>query len=124
MKNIAHNDWTGQPGTAMLWWCLPLGLGILASVLLPSPHMVAAAWAAVFAWMGTGCVLNAVRCQRLHCYISGPVLFLGAVAASLIAGGIFTAKLNGIVGATFVLVLLSFVPEMVWRRNLPRKSAN
>lgn len=117
MNGAAQSDWVKQPVTAALWWCLPLCLGILASVLLPSPRTTAVAWAAMFAWMGTGCVLNALRCQRLHCYISGPVFFLGAVAAGLFAAGVFATRLNNIVGATLAFALLSFVPEMLWRRD-------
>jgi len=34
-----------------------------------------------------GCLLNAKRCHRVHCYISGPVLLSGAVFAGLVASG-------------------------------------
>lgn len=121
MTVAARKDWVRQPVTAILWWCLPLCLGILANVLLPL-RVAAVAWTVVFAWMGTGCVLNAMRCQRLHCYISGPVFFLGAVAAGLLAAGVFATRLSNIVSATLVLALLSFVPEMLWGRHLPRKA--
>ena len=66
--------------------------------------------------MGTGCVLNAIRCRRLHCYISGPAFLLGALAAGLFGLGAVPQTLNNIVSATLGIVLLSFVPEIVWRR--------
>lgn len=122
MTGAAHNDWVKQPVAAALWWCLPLCLGILANVLLPSPRIAAVAWAVVFAWMGTGCVLNALRCRRLHCYLSGPVFFLGALAAGLLAAEVFATRLSSIVSATLLLALLSFVPETLWDRHLPRRS--
>jgi hypothetical protein len=74
---------------------------------------------ALFNWMGTGCVLNARRCHRLHCYIFGPAFFLGATALALFAAGVALLgqhSLNNIVGITLTVVLLSFVPEMIWRK--------
>jgi len=35
--------------------------------------------------MGIGCLLNAKRCGRLHCYFTGP-FFLGLAGASLLYG--------------------------------------
>jgi hypothetical protein len=72
-------------------------------------------------WMGTGCILNARRCHRLHCYISGPTFFLGAAALALsVAGVAFKGphSLNNIVGITLTVASLSFVPEMIWRKYL------
>ncbi len=34
--------------------------------------------------MGIGCVVNASRCQRLHCYFTGP-LFLAAAGYAIAA---------------------------------------
>jgi len=69
--------------------------------------------------MATGCLLNARRCHRLHCYISGPVLLLGGLFAGLVAAGAFGLGIqafNNAVSATLILALLSFVPEFVWKR--------
>jgi len=71
--------------------------------------------------MGIGCLLNARRCHRLHCYISGPAFFLGAATLAFFAAGVALLgphSLNNIVGVTLAVVLLSFVPEMVWRQYL------
>src|SRR5689334_10304788 len=65
-------DWVRRPASAILWWCLPLGAATVVNVVALSPSLVAAAWSVAFSWMGTGCILNARRCSRLHCYISGP----------------------------------------------------
>lgn len=109
----AVKDWVRQPTSALLWWWAPLGLAIgLSSIGLPTTT-VALAWATVFAWMGTGCALNAWRCRRLHCYISAPVFYLGAIASVLVATHAFHARLGTIVSVTLVLVCLSFLPEMI-----------
>ena len=69
--------------------------------------------------MATGCLLNARRCHRVHCYISGPVLLLGAAMAGLVAAGVvdFGPRTFGnAVGAILVLALLSFLPELICKR--------
>jgi hypothetical protein len=114
------NDWVRRPGMGFVWWCLPLGIGVAAS-WLSSTRATAVVWMTSFIWMGAGCILNARRCHRLHCYISGPAFFLGAAALALFAAGIAllgSHSLNNIVGITLTAALLSFVPEMIWRKYL------
>ena len=75
-------------------------------------------WAILFVWMGTGCILNARRCHRLHCYISGPAFLLGAAVLGLLAVGLVVLEahaLNNIVGITLLAALLSFIPE-IWKK--------
>jgi hypothetical protein len=67
-----RNDWVTRPGAGFSWWCLPLGVGFAANFLALPVRGAAIIWVILFAWMGTGCILNARRCHRLHCYISGP----------------------------------------------------
>jgi hypothetical protein len=119
--NETRNDWVRRPGMGLVWWCLPLGIGVAANFFASSARNIAIVWVLMFVWMGTGCVLNALRCHRLHCYISGPAFFLGAVALTLFAMGVAPLgehSLNNIVGITLCAVLLSFVPEMTWRKYL------
>jgi hypothetical protein len=115
-----RSDWVRRPGMGFVWWCLPLGVGVAADYLTSSPRASALVWMASFIWMGTGCLLNARRCHRLHCYISGPVFFLGAAALILFAAGISLGPhfLNNIVSITLGLALLSFVPEIILRKYL------
>src|SRR5579864_5770359 len=109
--------------SAFFWWCLPLAIGFVAGLLSRNATLVAGVWCVCFAWMGTGCVLNAVRCRRLHCYIAGPVFILGAIAEGLVATGMSvfgSHAASNIAGATLILALLSFVPEIVWDRYVER----
>jgi hypothetical protein len=111
------NDWVRRPVSALLLWCLPLCLGFGTNLLHLPVRAEALVWMIVFVWMGAGCVLNARRCHRLHCYISGPIFLLGAVVAGLFASDLLVVShFNNIVGATLGLALLSFVPEMIWRK--------
>lgn len=112
-------DWARQPLGTVFWWVLPAAIAISAGPLRLPFDIVAAIWAVAFAWMATGCLLNALRCHRLHCYISGPVLFAGAAGAALLASGVAQSgprALGYIIGIAVGLTLLSFVPEMIWRK--------
>ena len=111
----ASKDWVRRPSAFALWWALPIVIGVSSSLLELSLAQAAFLWAALFAWMGTGCVLNALRCARLHCFISGPALWLGAVAAVLVGLGVISGPhvLNDVINATVVLVILSYVPEWI-----------
>jgi hypothetical protein len=112
-------DWARSPSMILLWWGLPLVIGVLSNL----PHLAqradAGVWAIVFAWMATGCALNARRCHRVHCFISGPVLLAGAVFAALAASGVIepaAGTFSNVINATLLLALLSFGPEIVWKR--------
>ena len=83
-----ENDWVRRPGMGFVWWCLPLGVGIAANYFVSSARGIALVWMVSFVWMGTGCILNARRCRRLHCYISGPAFVLGAAALALFSAGV------------------------------------
>ena len=114
-----RDDWVDRPGMGFVWWCLPLGIGVASNFFAISARATALIWMVSFLWMGAGCILNARRCHRLHCYISGPVFFLGAATLALFAAGIALLgphSLNNIVGLTLTAALLSFVPEMIWRK--------
>src|SRR5215469_13867340 len=109
-------DWSRQPLAIAFWWGAPIALGVSTNFLGLSLGWTASIWAAAFAWMGTGCILNALRCARLHCFISGPVLWLGAIATALVGIGVLSGRhaLGNSVNITCALALLSFVPECVW----------
>lgn len=115
------NDWVRRPGMGLVWWCVPLGIGFASNLFAVTTRAIALVWMISFAWMGVGCILNARRCHRLHCYISGPVFFLGAAALAAFASGVALLgphSLNNIVSITLGAALLSFVPEMIWRKYL------
>jgi len=114
-----QKDLVRQPLSALLWWGLPITIGAFVGLFDLSLRVDAGICAVLFVWMATGCVLNARRCHRVHCYISGPVFLLGAVFAALLAVGLIdlsSREFNNAVGGVLLLALLSFVPEIVWRR--------
>jgi hypothetical protein len=114
----SQRDWARRPLDTFLWWVLPIAIGMSAGLLRLPVRSAAIVWAVSFAWMATGCILNAIRCHRLHCYISGPIFLLATVVAGLLAAGVNFGlhALNNTVSIAFVLALLSFVPELIWKR--------
>lgn len=112
-------DLVRKPVSAFLWWAIPIAIGAGLSPLGLDVRLLSEIWAVLFAWMGAGCALNARACHRLHCYISAPVFFAGALGAILYGQGVLRLgphALNAIVATTFCLVILSFAPEGVWGR--------
>jgi hypothetical protein len=109
----ASKDWIRRPAAFVLWWALPIVLGACSGFLGLSLTQAAFLWAGLFVWMGTGCVLNAVRCARLHCLIAGPALWLGAIAAGLVGFGVIPGRhaLADVINVTIALVALSCVSE-------------
>jgi hypothetical protein len=80
-------------------------------------------WAGALAWMDAGCALNAARCHRLHCYLSAPVLFLGALGTTAAAFGFepFGAPTSSyVINTSLALALLSFLVEPIWGKYRSR----
>jgi hypothetical protein len=116
---MTNKDWVRQPVSTVLWWGLPIAIGIGVSFLHLAFRPAADVCAALFGWMAIGCLLNAMRCHRVHCYISGPVLLLGAVFAALVALGLVNLSqrtFGNAVSVILILALLSFLPELLWKR--------
>lgn len=61
---------------ACLFWCLPT---IMLVVGFYWPVGRPWLWIPALVLAGGGCIVNAGRCGRLHCYITGPFFLLAAV---------------------------------------------
>ena len=74
-----------------------------------------AVWTVSCLIMAVGCLVNAMRCGRLHCYWTGPFFLLGAIASLLYGLGILPLGESGwgIIGYTLLagVVLLTYLPE-------------
>lgn len=71
---------------------------------------------ACLAWMGIGCAINARKCHRRHCYYASPVLLVGAGLTLLVGFDVIDLGPYGLMyvtWGTFVLILLTFLPEML-----------
>jgi hypothetical protein len=86
-----------------------------------------AVWTAALSIMGTACLANALRCGRVHCYITGPFLLVMAVVSLLYGVGVLPLGGNGwnAIGLTILIgaIALSCLPEMLfgkYRRDRAR----
>jgi hypothetical protein len=77
-------------------------------------------WTAALTIMGVGCVVNARRCGRVHCFVTGPFLLVMAIVALLYGLGVLRLGQDGwnIIGP---IVLIGFVvtywlPERMFGR--------
>lgn len=114
-------DLSQRPVGFMVGWGIPiLAIVSINSVrgILPF-EMTILILAGAFTWMSVGCLINARRCKRRHCYLSGPVLLAGAASILLVGFEIVDlgrGGLNYVIWGTFLLVGLTFIPEIIWGR--------
>lgn len=91
------------------------------------PSVRTVIWPGALSWMGVACLLNAKRCGRLHCFLTGP-FFLCIAALSLLHGlDVLSLGDNGWGWLVVVLIaggwgLLWKLPEYLWGSYVERKS--
>ena len=78
----------------------------------------AVVWTAALAIMGTACTVNAQRCGRVHCYITGPFFLAMALVTLLYGLGVLPLVQNGwsVIGATILVgsIALCCLPELLF----------
>ena len=95
---------------ALLLWFIP-GVLLLIGVFWSEGR--AWVWTPALVVAGTACLVNAARCGRLHCYFTGPLCLLGAMATLLRGFGVVPLQWSWILFAVLGGSLLAFVPEWV-----------
>ena len=103
---------------AWLLWGVPVAALILGSFVAPVPRMLL--WTPAFVLAGVACVVNAAQCGRLHCYITGPLYLLAAVATVLAGTDLVALRWSWIDGAVVGGTILAYVPEWVRGRYVSR----
>ncbi len=81
-------------------------------------------WSVSLTVLGIACLLNATRCGRLHCYLTGPFYLLGALAVAANARGLLPLGDYGWpwIGLTIIIGgnLLTYLPERMWGQYVGR----
>jgi hypothetical protein len=111
------SDWSGDARVLLIW-------GVPAAILLVSPLIGARylvfLWPVLLAFMGVACVMNASRCGRVHCYVTGPFFLMLAMASVLHGAEITPLGEKGwwILSVIFVIggAGLTSVPELLLGR--------
>lgn len=94
--------------SAVLLWYLP------AFALIIGLNWAAARawlWIPAFLVMGAACLVNAARCGRLHCFVTGPVYLLAAIYVALAAFGLVPMRPNIFLLIVVGITICAFVAE-------------
>lgn len=116
----AEADFLGNPAMSMVLFYLPIVALAASSVLNHEPGLRAIIWTAALSVLGGSCVANALRCRRVHCYLTGPFFLMMAAVTALNGFGIAPFAL--IAWNTIVLtvsvggVALCYLPELLMGR--------
>ena len=108
----------------ILYW-LPAIAIVVAGAPAISSGWRTVVWTVALATMSGACIVNAVRCGRVHCYLTGPFFLLMALVALSYGLGILHLGGNGwnLLGLTTLIgaIALWCLPEMFlgkyWQRN-------
>ena len=125
---IRSRDILTNPWLTLTFFVLPVIAMVLAGSANVSNGWRTVVWTAALATMGTACVVNALRCGRLHCYLTGPFFLALAVVALLFGLGVVPLGRNGwnLIGlATLVgAIFLCCVPEWLFGTHRNAKMTN
>ncbi len=114
-----NRDLSNRPLPFILVWGLPIAILVSLNFLqayLPF-QITVLIMAGIYVWMGLACVINAGRCGRLHCYVSGPIFLMGSAGVLVSGFGIIGATgafLNEIVWGTALLAISTYGLEWIW----------
>lgn len=109
-------------GMSILIWVVPAVI-LAVTAGLGGPYLVVT-WPVLLTFMGAACLLNARRCGRLHCFITGPYFLILALLSLLYGLGIVPLGPHGWQWLTDGLLIggcvLTCVPEWLFGKYLQR----
>ena len=97
----------------LLYW-LPAIAIVAVGPLAISSRWRSVVWTVALATMGMACIVNALRCGRVHCYLTGPFFLLCAVYLTSVQLGLvpfvgnawFAAAVIGVIALSFLAGLI------------------
>jgi hypothetical protein len=111
-------DILSRPWLTGAVYCFPAALIVLSANVDIENRWRAGVWAVCLGVMAAGCVVNALRCGRMHCYFTGPFMILMGLASLSYGFGWLPLGINGwnwIGGVTLGgAVLLGCIPELLF----------
>ncbi len=75
-------DFVRNRKASFLFWRLPALVMVMIAILDIGSEATGAVWALCLSVFGFGCLSNAMRCGRLHCYFTGPFFLVMAVVVA------------------------------------------
>jgi len=117
-SDVKSLDNVTRPVRFILFWGIPLAGLLGANFITVMPILRASVDIIAFAWLGIACLFNALQCNRVHCWFTGPWLVL--VAIGLFAYEFLDIRPAGIsfpdiinMGSV-IAVILWFIPELIF----------
>jgi hypothetical protein len=89
-------------------WCLPIVAVVIGSEW---SSMRGWLWIPAFLVMGIGCLANAARCGRVHCYVTGPLFLLAAIYVVVAEFHLVPMHPAVLLDTVVVLTLLAYIAE-------------
>src|SRR5262249_2515495 len=113
-------DILSSPRLAFLVFWVPAIAIVVSGTPVFNSNWRTGVWTGALATMGMACVVNALRCGRVHCFLTGPFFFLMALISLLYGLGFVPLGRNGwnLIGLTTLVgaIALCCVPEMLFGR--------
>src|SRR6266566_2714395 len=114
----SSRDWLRSPRTNLLAWWIPQA-AILAGLFVSAP-VRSVIWIIALAWMGTACLLNALRCGRTHCRYTGPYYLAMIAPVLVLASGPISAGFYAWLGLGLLILagskIIWWTTERAWGR--------
>jgi hypothetical protein len=106
---------SSQRQTFLLYWLPGIAIAVTSQPTF-SVGLRTLVWTASLTTMGITCLVNAVRCHRVHCYATGPFFLVMAVVSLLLGLGVVSLGRNGwsFLGLTILVgcTALYYLPEL------------
>jgi len=117
-------DILSSRGRVFLLYWLPAIAIVVAGAPAISNGWRTIVWTVALATMAVACIVNALRCGRVHCYVTGPFFLLMALVALSYGLGILHLggngwNLLGLIGLIGALALW-YLPEMFFGKYRQR----
>ncbi|HTU33199.1 MAG TPA: hypothetical protein VMF66_05295 [Candidatus Acidoferrum sp.] len=117
-SSCKSRDILSSPWRALLFFWLPAAVIAIAGNARFSGGERTIAWTLALATMGAACIVNALRCARVHCYLTGPFFLLMALVTVLYGVGVLPLGRRGwgYIGLTILVgaIALCCLPELLW----------
>lgn len=124
---ISHSrDIFSSPWRAFVWFWLPaIAIAVTGNSGLGNGWRTVV-WTVALSTLGVACIANAIRCGRVHCYLTGPFFLVMAVVTLLYGLGVapLGAHAWNLIGLTILLgaIALCCLPELFlgkYRKDRP-----